>query len=252
MIAPEVRPETSEDDPRRDRVFRILVSGTSRGLGLEFVRQYLAAGHRVFGLARNSQRSKGLMALAREHPDTLTALTCDVTDEGQVREAARATAARADGLEIVINNAGIGGWRGGIDDLDMDQVRDVFETNALGPLRVSQAFLPLLRRGRAPRRLVHITSLMGSIGDNRSGGSYPYRISKVALNMASVNLAHELRDEEIVSVVLHPGWVRTDMGGPGATLSVDEAVGALIDTIDDLTMEHTGGFYDRLGEALPW
>jgi NAD(P)-dependent dehydrogenase (short-subunit alcohol dehydrogenase family) len=231
---------------------RIALTGAGRGLGLEFTRQWLAAGHRVFALARDPGGSAGLDALAEAHPDTLDRFPCDVTDTDSVRAAARAVAERVDGLEIVLNNAGVGGWRGGVEQLDFDEVRRVFEVNALGPLRVAQAFLPLLRGGRRPRRLVAITSLMGSVGDNRSGGSYPYRISKAALNMACVNLAHELRDEEIVSAVLHPGWVRTDMGGSGATLPVEEAVGALVDTIDALTMEHTGGFFDRLGAPLPW
>ena len=248
----EVRPETSEEEPRPDRVLRVALTGASRGLGLEFTRQWLAAGHRVFALARDPAGSQGLAELAREHPEALTTLPCDVTDDASVREAARAVGERTDGLEIVLNNAGVGGWRGGIEDLALDEVRRVFEVNTLGPLRVARAFLPLLRRGRHPRRLVGITSLMGSIGDNRSGGAYPYRISKAALNMATVSLAHELRDDEIVAAVFHPGWVQTDMGGPGAALPVDEAVGALVDTIDDLSMEHTGGFYDRLGAPLPW
>jgi len=236
-----------------DRTLRIALTGASRGLGLEFTRQWLAAGHRVFALARDPGSSQGLSGLAREHPDTLVALPCDVTDTDAVRRAAREVAERSDGgLEIVLNNAGVGGWRGSIEDLDLDEVRRVFDVNTLGPLRVAQAFVPLLRKGRHPRRLVAITSLMGSMADNRSGGSYPYRISKAALNMVCVNLAHELRDDEIVSAMLHPGWVRTDMGGSGANLPVEEAVGALVDTIDDLTMEHTGGFCDRLGEPLPW
>lgn len=231
---------------------RVALTGAGRGLGLEFTRQWLAAGHRVFALARDPAGSAGLGALAEAHPDTLHPIPCDVTDADSVRAAARAVGDVTDGLEIVLNNAGVGGWRGGVEALDFDEVRRVFEVNTLGPLRVAQAFLPLLRGGRPLRRLVAITSLMGSLGDNRSGGSYPYRISKAALNMACVNLAHELRDEEIVSVMLHPGWVRTDMGGAGATLPVEEAVGALVHTIDGLKMEHTGGFYDRLGAPLPW
>ena len=249
---PEVRPEVSEEEPRADRELRVALTGASRGLGLEFTRQWLAGGHQVFALARDPTASQGLSGLAREHPDRLVTIPCDVTDDRSVREAARAVGERVDGLEIVLNNAGVGGWRGGVEGLDLGEVRRIFDVNALGPLRVARAFLPLLRRGREPRRLVAITSLMGSIGDNRSGGSYPYRISKAALNMASVSLAHELRDDGIVSAVFHPGWVRTDMGGPGAALPVDEAVGALVDTIDDLTMEHTGGFFDRLGAPLPW
>lgn len=250
--APEVRPEISSEDPRADLTLRVVVTGASRGLGLEFARQWLAGGHHVFALARDPRGSKGLARLERDYPDSLVAVACDVSDDDSVREAARAVGERTNALDIVLNNAGVGGWRGGVEDLDLDEVRRAFEVNALGPLRVTRAFLPLLRRGRPPRRLIHITSLMGSIADNQSGGSYPYRISKGALNMISVNLAHELREDGIVSVVLHPGWAQTDMGGRGATIPVEDAVGALIDTIDDLTLENSGGFYDRLGEPLPW
>lgn len=231
---------------------RVLLTGANRGLGLEFTRQWAAAGRRVFATCRDPDRAEALRSLAAEHPDRVTMVPCDVADEASVRDAARTVAEAADGLELVLNNAGVGGWRGGIEELDLDEVRQVFETNALGPMRVARAFLPLLRRGRDPRRLVHITSLMGSVGDNRSGGAWPYRISKSALNMAGVNLARELAEEGIASTLLHPGWVATDMGGSGATLPVAEAVGSLIATIESLTMADTGAFYDRNGQPLPW
>lgn len=231
---------------------RVLVTGASRGLGLEFARQWVEAGRRVFGLARDPAGSPELQALAEAHPDALTAVVCDVADGDSVAAARDRVAEDVDALDVVVNNAGVAGRGDGIEDLDLDSVRRVFEINTLGPLRVTRTFLPLLRAGRKPARLIHMTSLMGSIEDNRSGGSTPYRISKCALNMASRNLAHDLADEEIVSVVLHPGWVRTDMGGTGAPLPVTDAVAALIRTIEALGMERSGGFYDREGQPLPW
>lgn len=231
---------------------RVVVTGASRGIGLEYARQWAAAGRRVFALARDPAGSAGLSALAGERPDRVVPVACDVTDDASVEAARRSVAAATDGIEILVNNAGIGGERGGPEEIPLDGIRRVFETNTLGPLRTTRAFLPLVRAGRAPRRLVHMTSLMGSIEDNGSGDSYAYRISKCALNMASRSLAVDLRDEGIVSVVLHPGWVRTDMGGPDARIGVEEAVASLIATIEGLTMEDSGSFYDREGAPLPY
>jgi NAD(P)-dependent dehydrogenase (short-subunit alcohol dehydrogenase family) len=97
-----------------------------------------------------------------------------------------------------------------------------------------------------------MTSLMGSIADNSSGGSWGYRMSKAALNMASRNMAHELAADGIIAVVIHPGWVRTDMGGAAAPLTIQEAVAAMTRTMDNFTMDQAGGFYDRHGESMPW
>jgi NAD(P)-dependent dehydrogenase (short-subunit alcohol dehydrogenase family) len=157
-----------------------------------------------------------------------------------------------DGLEILINNAGVMGSREGLAELDLDRVRRTFDVNAMGPLRITRAFLDLLRAGRSPRRIVNMTSLMGSIDDNRSGDAYSYRLSKAALNMATRSMAVDLREDGIVAVVLHPGWVRTAMGGPNARTPVDEAVSSLVRTIASLDMERSGGFYDKDGRPLPW
>ena len=127
----------------------------------------------------------------------------------------------------------------------------MFEINTLGPLRMTRAFLPLLRRGNAPR-VVHMTSLMGSISDNTSGGSYGYRMSKAALNMASRNLAHEFGSSGIISAVIHPGWVATDMGGAGAPLTIEESVTSMIRSIEGFGAEHSGFFFDRDGQRLEW
>lgn len=236
----------------RDDPPRVLITGASRGLGLEYVRQWLARGHRVFALARDPAGSPDLAELAGRHPGTLTPVTCDVADDASVARAGAAVEGVVDGLETVINNAGVMGERRDPDDLDLAEVRDHFEVNALGPLRIVRAFLPLLRGGRPVRRLVHMTSLMGSVADNRSGDAYAYRMSKAALNMASRSLAIDLAGDEIVSVVLHPGWVRTRMGGRSAPLGVETAVGDLIRTIEGLDLGKSGGFYDREGAPLPW
>jgi NAD(P)-dependent dehydrogenase (short-subunit alcohol dehydrogenase family) len=175
-----------------------------------------------------------------------------VGDPASVAAAGAAVAKASDSLDLVLNNAGIYGPRGGsLAELDEDAIRQVFDVNTLGPLRVTRALLPLLERGHSPR-LAHMTSLMGSIADNGSGGSWPYRISKAALNMANRNIAHELEIKGIPSVVIHPGWVETDMGGSGAPLSIRESVEAMAGTLDAVTMEQRGAFLDRKGEPIAW
>ena len=231
---------------------RVLVTGASRGIGLEYARHWLAAGARVFALAREPEGSDSLMALASGHPGQLVPVRCDVAEDESVAEARRRVGEETDGLEILINNAGVMGSHEDLASLDLDVVRRTFEVNAVGPIRVTRAFLDLLRAGDRPRRIVNMTSLMGSIDDNRSGDAYAYRMSKAALNMATRSMAIDLSGEGIVAAVLHPGWVRTAMGGRSAPTPVEEAVASLVRTIESLDMDRSGGFYDRDGQPLPW
>jgi NAD(P)-dependent dehydrogenase (short-subunit alcohol dehydrogenase family) len=228
----------------------IAITGTSRGLGLEFTRLYLEAGHQVLALARNPE-GQGLAALQKKHAASLVCVSCDVADEKSVKAAAAKALEICDAVHLLINNAGTYGDADQLAEIDFAEMRQVFETNAFGPLRATRAFLPLLRKA-SPAKVVHITSLMGSIEDNRSGGYYAYRMSKAALNMASVNLARELKSDDLISVLIHPGWVKTDMGGPHAPLEIKDAVASMIHTIDRLTPRESGGFLDRHGKPQPW
>jgi len=231
---------------------RVLVTGASRGLGLEFSRQYLQAGDRVFASARNPDESTGVRELLSAFPDRAMAVECDVADDASVEAAAHLVAESAPDLDLVLNNAGTYGRHDEtLGSLDWDEVREVLEVNTLGPLRVARAFLPLLKKGKNPK-LIQITSLMGSIDDNRSGGAWSYRMSKAALNMASRNLAHELGRSGIISLVIHSGWVKTDMGGAGAPLEIEEAVASMVKTIAKLTSKQSGAFLDRHGKPQPW
>ena len=235
-----------------NRPRQIALTGASRGLGLQFTRLWLEAGHQVFAMARSASRSEGLAELAGKYSATLHLQDVDVADDESVSRAAAEVEKRTGVLDLLLNNAGIYNVHGGsMADLDFADWRQTMEINALGPIRVTRSFLPLLRRGDSPR-VINMTSLMGSIADNGSGGSWAYRMSKTALNMASRNMGHELAREGITAVVIHPGWVQTDMGGSAAPLTIEEAVTSMAATMDRFTPEHSGGFYDRHGEPMPW
>jgi NAD(P)-dependent dehydrogenase (short-subunit alcohol dehydrogenase family) len=231
---------------------RVIVTGANRGLGLEFSRQFLAAGDRVVALARDPGSSTDLDAIARAHPDTLTVGRVDVADDALIRAARAALPPSWGGVDVLINNAGTYGSKDPtLETLEIDELHRLFDINATGPIRMTRAFLAELRRGSSPR-IVNITSLMGSIKDNTSGGAWAYRVSKTALNMVTRNMAHELAPRGVITVAMHPGWVRTDMGGPNAPLSIHDAVTSMVATIRSLDMERAGAFLDRDGHHLPW
>ncbi len=228
-----------------------LVTGAARGLGLEMVRQLLDRGETVVACPRRVE-SCGLDALSVTHGSTLHIVPMDVTEGLSVREAARRVAARVRHVDVLINNAGVF-HRGeiSVDALDFSRLEDAYRVNTLGALRVTAAFLPLLHEGSG-KRIVNISSLMGSIEDNASGGAYGYRMSKAALNAATKNLAIELADAGFVVLAMHPGWVRTRMGGERAPLDVESAVRDLLSIALSVGPDRSGGFYGPGGERLRW
>lgn len=220
----------------------VLVTGANRGIGLELARQLTEQGHKVIGTARKPAEAKELAALGAR------VMQLDVIDP----ESVSALAANLGDLpiDLLINNAGTGGQTpGSFQDTDFERVKLTFDVNSLGPMRVTQALLPNVLASES-KTIVHISSTMGSIANNR-GGYYGYRASKAALNMLNSSLALELADKGVTSVVLHPGWVQTRMGGSGADISVDVSVAGMLSVIADLTPEKTGGFYDYQGKELP-
>jgi len=233
---------------------RVLITGAGQGIGLEWARQEAQGGESiVIATARDPKESPGLLELEKSaRPGSVVVLPLDVTDDASVETAARAVRERFEGLDELVNNAGTYGPR---DDARLkappEEVRRVLEVNAVGPYRVTRDFLPLLRQGREVR-IVFITSLMGSIGDGPGGGSYGYRMSKSALNMLGANLAHELAEDRIVCLVLHPGWVKTRMGGAQAPLPLEQSVRDLRRVTMRASMTESGAFLDHSGEPLPW
>ena len=221
----------------------VLVTGANRGIGLEFVRQLSARGDRVTACCRRPADATELLALGVEP------VALDVTDPASVAALRERLYGRA--IDLLLNNAGVGVRGRPLGRIDYAECLAFFDTNALGPLRLVEALLPALRAGRR-RLVVNMTSKMGSIADNTSGDAYAYRASKAALNMITRSLAVDLADEGIACVVLHPGWVQTDMGGAGAPVSVQDSVAGLLAVIDSLAIEHSGRFFDYLGQEVPW
>jgi NAD(P)-dependent dehydrogenase (short-subunit alcohol dehydrogenase family) len=232
---------------------RILITGAGQGLGLEWAKQALADGARVVATARRPEESPGLKALqAGDAASRLTVLPMDVTDDASVEAAERAVAAEAGALDELVNNAGAYGPRG---DSALgaapEEVRRILEVNVVGPYRVTRAFLPILKQGSGPC-VVFITSKMGSIGDGPGGAAYAYRMSKSALNMLGANLASDLRGDGIVCLLLHPGWVKTRMGGERAPVAMSDSVAGMRRLAARATLAESGRFFDYGGAPVPW
>lgn len=228
----------------------VLVTGANRGLGLEFVRQYAADGWRVLACCRDPNSAQALRALEPGSGGRIRVLRLDVTNAKSIQAAAEAVGSEP--IDVLVNNAGVGGPRSEtLGRLDYDAWLRVLDVNTLGPMRVTEAFLDNVARGRE-KKIVTITSGMGSIADNTSGGAYAYRSSKAAVNMAMRSLAVDLASRGFIVVVMNPGWVRTDMGGPNARLSPAESISAMRAVIAGLKPEDSGRFLNHTGKTYPW
>jgi NAD(P)-dependent dehydrogenase (short-subunit alcohol dehydrogenase family) len=221
----------------------VLVTGANRGLGLEFVKQLQAKGYTVIGTARNPATATELKATgARVEP-------LDVASQGSVEAMAKVLAGVP--IDILINNAGMANRAdSSLQTLDFDAMERTFQVNSLGPLRVIQALLPNFEAGQG-KTIINITSRLGSI-ELSTGGLYSYRTSKTALNQINKIVSVELAPRGFTSIVMHPGWVRTDMGGADATLSIPQSITGMLAVIEGLTPEKTGKFYNYNGEEIPW
>ncbi len=227
-----------------------LITGANRGLGLEFARQYVADGWQVYASCRDPESASELHRLADASGGKLRILQLDVTDLASVRAAAEELEGQA--IDILLNNAGVGGARGQtIGNIDYDSWASMLDVNTMGPLRVSEAFVRHVA-GSERKLIVTLTSGMGSIADNTSGGSFGYRSSKAAVNMVMRSLAIDLAPRGVTCVVVNPGWVQTDMGGPHATASPAESVTRLRRLIDRLTPKDSGRFFNHDGREYAW
>ena len=228
----------------------VLLTGANRGLGLEFARQYVEDGWRVLAACRTPGAAKELQELASQQPERIRILAIDVMNAAGVKGAAASLGDEP--VDLLLNNAGVGSPRGQkIGSLDYAAWARVLDANVLGPARMVEAFVENVARGR-DKRIVTVTSLMGSIADNSSGGSYAYRSSKAAVNAAMKSFSIDLAPRGITCVVVHPGWVRTDMGGAGGKLSPEESVKSLRALIASLKPKDSGKFFNVDGKELPW
>ncbi len=228
---------------------RYVITGASRGIGLEFVQQLLRRGDTVEAGVRSQEGARRLEPLARESGGRLRIHALDVEDAASIRAFTADICASA--VDVLINNAGVFGQGCAFSDVDYADLSRTLAINALGPLRVTSALLPALRQGTA-RRVAFVSSRMGSMASNTDGGAYAYRMSKAALNAGVRSLSLDLRPEGFVTVMLHPGWVRTDMGGPEAPLPAADSVRGMLGIIDGLSPEQGGRFLDYQGQEVPW
>jgi NAD(P)-dependent dehydrogenase (short-subunit alcohol dehydrogenase family) len=237
-----------------DYVPTVLITGSNRGIGLEYVRQYAARGWNVIATARKPDEATELRALAASNP-RIAIERLDVTDLGAVDALAAKYAGRP--VDVLVNNAGITGtpeqqYFGKSSDYDV--FAQVLKTNVIAPLKIAEAFLPHLEAGRQ-KKLVNVSSSEGSIAGASSGRMYFYRASKAALNMEMRNVALAMKGRGIAVAMINPGPVDTDMMArvPKSILRPkDVAVADLIRITDSLTLENTGQFWDFTGKPLPW
>lgn len=229
----------------------VLITGTNRGIGLEFVRQYAEQGWRVLACTRNPADAGDLKQLAARFSDTVQVNALDVADHAQIMQLSQALSEEK--IDLLINNAGVYPSDRGASfhQIDYEAWRYAFEVNAMAPLKMADAFYAQVA-GSDLRKIVTVTSKMGSIADNRGGGSYIYRSSKAAVNSVMKSLAIDLDPKGIIVALLHPGWVRTDMGGPNGLISSEKSVSGMRQVIDDLIHTDTGKFYAFDGQIIPW
>lgn len=222
----------------------LLITGANRGIGLELTKRYLADGWDVIACCRAPKEAKALAALQ----GSLTLEALEVTDDAAVD--ALAAKYRDRPIDLLLNNAGIYGNRDGAKTIsDFDSFRQVLAVNTVAPVKMALAFLPCLQKAKG--KIATISSRMGSIAEG-PGGAYVYRTSKAAVNAAMHNLAMDIKADGITVIVLHPGWVKTDMGGASAAIEVATSGAGLKKVIDGATLKDTGKFFNYDGGEIPW
>lgn len=224
----------------------VVITGANRGIGLELTRQYLETGDRVFAMCRTPDRADALNRLSQGTEGRVSVHAMDVADDASVRAAAEALGGET--VDILINNAGLLATDKGLEERDFSVWHQAFEVMAIGPFRVAQALLPRMKAGS---KIMTISSQLGA-SSWPHGGNYAYGAAKAAVNRVMRSLSIDLRDREIMVAMIHPGWVRTDMGGPGADISPVESASGIRAVIGGLTLETSGAFFKWNGERHSW
>jgi NAD(P)-dependent dehydrogenase (short-subunit alcohol dehydrogenase family) len=231
---------------------RILITGASRGIGLEICTQLIADGHDVLATYRSEKTANYLLDL-NDGAKNLHTFEMDVNSSDSVKSAMSEIAKRFSSLDLVFNNAGILDWSP-IDEVSSDAFRSIYETNVIGVFRVSEAAIPLLRNGHEPL-IVNLSSRLGSIelrGNSQLGGAIAYQCSKAALNMLTKQMSIDYAKHGVRTISISPGWVKTDMGGEEAKYEVSESVELFLSRINQLPPESNGIFMGEDGEIIPW
>jgi NAD(P)-dependent dehydrogenase (short-subunit alcohol dehydrogenase family) len=231
---------------------RYVISGASRGIGLEFVRQLLTRGDTVEAGARAPAEARQLASLARESGGRLRIHPLDVSNTHSVRSFAAAVGEEP--IDVLINNAGVAGKWDPLPETDFDDMARTIEVNALGAMRMSASLMSAVLKS-STRKIVHLTTRLSSMAENTHvgfygapGGCYAYRMSKAALNALMRTMAVDFREQGLITVLLAPGWVQTEMGGKMAPLRPEESVQGMLRVIDGLTLASTGRFFEYQGK----
>jgi len=226
--------------------YTVLITGANRGLGLEFVKQYAIDNYEVIACARKLNKKDSLHKLQEAYKN-ISIFPLNIQNFTSIDQLAKTLKKP---IDILINNAGVYP-DSSIDHIDYDAWLDAFKINTLAAFKMTKAFLPHLKKGDL-KKVASLTSKMGSIDDNSGGGEYLYRSSKTALNMVMKSLSIDLKPYDLSLITLHPGWVRTDMGGPNGLINADESVAGMKRQIDKLSVKTTGQFIAYDGKKIPW
>lgn len=227
--------------------YTVLITGANRGLGLEFTKQYAADGWNVLACCRAAQSASALQGIAKANKN-VQIFDLDVANFAQID--ALALQLKDQTIDVLINNAGVYP-ASSFGNVDYNAWAEGFKVNSMAPLKMAEAFVQHVTRSQL-KKIVVLTSKMGSIDDNTSGESYSYRASKTAVNMVMKSLSIDLKPYGISVAALHPGWVRTDMGGPNGLIDAHISVTGLRKVIDDLNLSNTGRFIAFDGKEIAW
>lgn len=223
----------------------VFITGANRGIGLSLVQHYLNNGWQVDATYRSAESSQDLLSISAPN---LNCHQLEVTDYAAVSSLAQ----QLSSIDLLINNAGYYGPKGyGFGHTDVDEWRKVLETNSIAPLKLVEAFFPNLQQGQL-KKIACLSSKVGSMTENTSGGGYIYRSSKAALNSVVKSLSNDLTNQGFTVLALHPGWVQTEMGGPNALIDTQTSASGLSQVIQNANQEHSGKFINYDGSELPW
>ncbi len=227
----------------------VVITGANRGIGLAFTKHYLSAGCHVISTWRQEKAELDALETS-DFPGKLTLIQLDVSDSASLQQFTSAINHQT--IDILINNAGVYGPGGkAANDINADDWLPVFHINTIAPFMLAQALLPMLKKS-TNAKIAFVSSKMGSIDDNTGGGSYIYRSSKAALNAVVKSLSIDLAEQEVKVIALHPGWVKTDMGGPNALIDTETSVTGMTRVIDQLTPRQSGLFVNYDGTLIQW